>query len=94
MDPQQTDPQKLAELNRLIKNEISPLIPRLKLPQDRFNAYMSVLRSTWSDELAHKAFLETKNIENAEDKFYALQSLNNEIYFRQQDLRDAASKQP
>jgi|GEM_PF-6925181 len=81
MDEPKSEHYDLNELKRQIDNEIRPLIGRLQNPLDRFNAYMSLLRDNWSDDLAYKAFHEAKQIQKADDKVYSLQSLSSELYY-------------
>jgi hypothetical protein len=88
MDNQQHPGYDLGELKRQIDEATYPLIPHLKSPVDRYQAYESLLRDNWSDELAYKAFEEAKQIDNPEDRFYSLQSLSSAIYFHTQDLHE------
>lgn len=83
----------LIDLKRQINETITPLIPHLKSAVDRYHAYESLLRDSWSDELAYRALAEAKQIEDPEEKFYNLQSLNSVIYFHDQELRDLQENQ-
>jgi len=78
---QQPATYDIGDLKRQIDSEIRPLIGHLKSPYDRFNAYISLLRDNWSDELAFKAFNEAEVLDNPEDKVSCLQALSSEIYF-------------
>lgn len=93
MDENTPTTKDLNELKKLIDQEIRPLISRLQSPVDRHHAYMSLLRNEWDVELAYKAFHEAQKIENAEDKFFSLQSLSSEIYYHDQDLKSSMTKE-
>jgi hypothetical protein len=83
----------LNDLKRQIDEAILPLIPHLKMPVDRYRAYEALLRDNWNDELAFKAFEAAKQIDEAEEKFYSLQSLSSTIYFHERDHQDSQAEQ-
>ncbi len=79
--------EELASLKSMALDELSPMLDRLDLPaEQKFEAYMEVIRASDNKDLLKPAFEAAKAIENEDRKAQALLDVVNEVnYLSQED---------